>query len=169
MAVLILTAGVLPANPPQDTKAEVKGLHLCCKQCVNTVGGILGKIDGVSDAKCDIKGKTVTFTAKDKATFEKAFNALHDAGFAGTGKFGDTGIARASSKTEGKSDEVTVKGVHACCGMCISALQGLFPDAKVTVTGKGTQRDVRVAGKDLNAGEVLQKMESAGFTGKLTK
>jgi copper chaperone CopZ len=169
VAVLVAAVGVLQANPAQDTKAEVKGLHLCCKQCEVSVVGILGKIDGISDVKTDRKSKTVSFAAKDKAAFQKAYDALYNGGFAGTGTFGDTVTARDSAKTEGKVDEVTVKGVHACCNQCIGALNALFKDSKVTVIGKGTQRDVQISGKDLNVGEVLRKLESAGFSGRVAK
>jgi hypothetical protein len=170
VAVLVATVGLLQANPPaQEKQGEVKGLHLCCKQCEGSVQSILGKVDGISDVKTDRKAKSVTFTAKDAAAFKKAYDALYDGGFAGTGTFGNTGVTRAPNKNTDKADEVTVKGVHACCKQCVGILQATFKDAKVTVTGTGTQRDVTVSGKGLNVGEVLSKLEAAGFSGKVEK
>src|SRR5262245_23407273 len=69
---LIMLAGLavtlLAAGPVAAEKVEIKGPHICCPQCIKIVGGILGKVDGVSDAKCDIQAKTIAFTAKDEGT-----------------------------------------------------------------------------------------------------
>ena len=64
---------------------------------------------------------------------------------------------------------MTVKGVHACCGMCHKAIKALWPDATVTIDGSGPMRDITVAGKDLNAGEVIMALRKAGFNGKIDK
>ena len=78
--VLVLASG---SAFGADTKVELKGTHLCCGQCVKAVGDVLGKIDGVT-GKCDQKAGTVSITAKDDATAQKALDALAAAGFHGT-------------------------------------------------------------------------------------
>jgi copper chaperone CopZ len=166
-SVVVLTFGAL--RSAAEEKAEIKGPHICCKNCVKAVEAILAKVDGVSDVKCSVKDKTVTFTAKDKAAAAKALGAMYDGGFAGAAKYGDIAISRATAKVEGKEKDVTVKGVHACCGQCTTAIKGLFPDAKVTITGAGAQRDVTIEGTDLSFAGVLQALNAKGFTGKVEK
>lgn len=166
-AVVVVAFGAAPASA--DEKAEIKGPHICCKNCVKAVEGILAKVDGVSDAKCSIKDKTVTFMAKDKAAAANALDAMIKGGFMGTAKFGDDAITRTATKVEGKADEVVVKGVHACCGMCQTAIKGLFPDAKVTIAGTGPQKDVTIVGTDLSFDAVQQALNGKGFSGKVEK
>jgi copper chaperone CopZ len=166
-AVVVVAFGAAQARA--DEKAEIKGPHICCKQCVKVVEGLLAKVDGVSEVKCSIKDKTVTFTAKDKEATAKALDAMVEGGFAGSAKFGDAGIARKAAKLEGKADAVVVKGVHSCCGQCRTAIKGLFPDAKVSFAGPGPQQDVTIAGTDLSLPAVQAALNDKGFSGKVEK
>src|SRR5262249_18203918 len=50
-AVATAALAVLAAAPAQAGKVEVKGLHICCGQCEKGITTILGKIDGVTEAK----------------------------------------------------------------------------------------------------------------------
>jgi copper chaperone CopZ len=170
VAVVVVAVGTLQAAVGDNKSGEIKGAHICCGQCVKVVKGVLEKVDGLSDLKVDQKTKTVTFTAKDKKAAESALAAMYDAGFAGTGKYDDAAIKLATTKqSNSKADAVTVTGVHACCGQCVKALKGLFPDAEVKVAGAGPQKDVTITGKDLNPAQVLQKLNETGFNGKIDK
>ena len=173
---LVMLAGLaitlMAAGPVAAENVEVKGPHLCCKQCVKIVGGILGKVDGVSDAKCDIQAKTIAFTAKNAATAKSAVKALLDGGFFGNvacdGKELKADVP--AVKKGDKADKVAVKDVHVCCGQCQTAIKKLFKDATVTFTDpKGPQRTVRLEGTDLDRGEVLEALRKAGFNGSLEK
>jgi copper chaperone CopZ len=168
VAVMILTVTVARAETPGGKEAVVKGPHICCGNCEKAVAAILAKVDGISDAKCSKDDKTVTFTAKDVTTATKAWDALYAGGFAGTLKFGDETYTKPSGADKIKVNEVTFDKVHACCGMCVTALKALFPDAKVTVVGKGAQRAVTVTGKDLSPAAVLQALNGMGFNGVQT-
>src|SRR5580692_1999748 len=86
-----LASAVLAADDA-ETKVEVKGPHLCCKQCVNVSVGLLKKVDGVSDAKADVKTKTVTFTAKDSKAAKAGVMALVNGGFYGAASAGGKDI-----------------------------------------------------------------------------
>jgi copper chaperone CopZ len=173
VAALVAAVGVLQAAAPQgDLKCQVNGLHLCCKQCENSVRQILGKVEGISNVECDRKEKSVAFTAKDDKAANKAISALADGGFAITsGSIGDIGFATGGSTGAGTKflNEVTVTGVHACCNQCNAAIKALFKDAEVTITGKGAQKDVRVSGKDLDTVLVLSKLRQGGFNGKIVE
>ena len=78
-----LAVTVLSAAQALAGTVEVKGPHICCMQCVNVVGTILGKVDGVTDVKADVTTKTVTFTAKDDTAAKAGVKALIDGGFFG--------------------------------------------------------------------------------------
>jgi hypothetical protein len=164
MAV-VAVAGL--STSAQAGKVEIKGTHLCCKMCITIANGTLGKVAGVADFKAE-KGGAMTFTTKDAKSTEAALKALADAGYYGTAT--DDGKAVewtvATPKAE-KADEVTVKSVHVCCGMCRTAINGLFKDAKVTYEGKGSVLDVKIAGKGLDKAEVLKVFRKAGFNGKI--
>ena len=166
-SLLGFVAVALLVGQAAASDVEIKGPHICCKQCVKVVGGILAKVDGVSDAKCDIQAKTISFTAKDEKAAKAGVKAIVDAGFFGTAtndgkelKFGE------AVKKGDKLDKVEVKGVHACCGMCKTAIKGLFPDSKISYAGKGPQQTVTIEGGDLYRGTVLEALRKAGFNGK---
>jgi mercuric ion binding protein len=166
VAVVVLSAAHVAASD-----VEVKGPHICCGNCVSAVKTILGKVDGVSEVKADAKTKIVNFTAKDDKAAAAGVKALVDGGFFGTatadGK--ELKIEAPATKKGDKADSVTVKGVHACCGQCVTAIKGLFKDAKVTVDGKGAQRTVIVEGTNLDKGGVLDALRGKGFNGELQK
>src|ERR1700732_951421 len=65
-----------------ETKVEVKGVHLCCGACVKGVATALKGMEGVN-AVSDRENGTVTITASDEATAQKALDALADAGYHG--------------------------------------------------------------------------------------
>jgi copper chaperone CopZ len=159
------------AGPAVASDVEVKGPHICCGNCVTAVKAILGKVDGVSDVKADAKSKTVNFTAKDDGAAKAGLKALLDGGFFGaaTNDGKEMKIDVATPKKGAKADSVTVKNVHACCGMCHTAIKGLFKDAKVTIEGKGPQRTVIVEGTALESRAIIEALRGKGFNGNVEK
>jgi copper chaperone CopZ len=166
-----LSAAFLGAAQGGSTPVEVKGPHICCKQCINIVGSILGKVDGVSDVKADIKTRSVTFTARNDQSAQAGVKALIDGGFFGKASQGgkEIKVAVPAVKKGEKADVVTVSDVHVCCGQCQSAINKVFKSAKVTYEGKGAQRTVRIEGANLDRAEVIDALHQAGFHGKLQK
>jgi hypothetical protein len=169
LAVLVaaLALGALTANQAVADSVEIKGPHICCKQCVTAVGKILEGVAGVSDAKCDIKGKTVTFTAKDEAAAKAGVDALVKGGFAGSATRDGKEMKVALAKVEkgAKVETVTVKDVHVCCGQCQKAINAVFKDSKVKYEGTGAQRTVTITGGELYRGTVMEALRKAGFNG----
>jgi periplasmic mercuric ion binding protein len=166
LSAVVMAAG-LSAGALQAGKVEVKGVHLCCGMCVKGVAGALKGVDGVADAKCDQKGKTVTFTTKDDKTTAAALKALTDAGYFGDATDDGKAVKLDAGKAEGKANDVTVKGVHVCCKQCENAIAALLKDGKVTYTGTGAIKDLKVSGKDLDKAKVLESLQKGGFTGKV--
>ena len=165
LAVLSLSAGAAIASD-----VEVKGPHICCGGCVKVVKSLLGKVDGVSDVDADPKTKTVTFKAKDAAAAAAGVKALVAGGFFGAATADGKELKiDASNKKGDKTDKITVKDVHACCGMCTTAIKNLFKDSTVTFEGKGPQRTVIIEGTGLERSAVLEALRKTGFNGKIDK
>ena len=162
VAAMLAAAGLANAG-----KVEVKNVHLCCGMCVKGVAAALKTVDGVADAKCDQKGKTVTFTTKDTKVTAAALKALVDAGYYGAATDDGKDVKLDTPKADDKADDVTVKGVHVCCKMCQTAINDLFKDAKVSYTGKDATKEVKISGKGLDKAKVLETLQKAGFTGKV--
>jgi copper chaperone CopZ len=151
-------------------KVEVKGPHICCGQCVRVAKGLLAKVKGVSDAEVDKDSKTITFTAEDDKAVAAGLKAIMAGGFYGTATSDGKEVKAAGAAKKGsKGDEITVKGVHSCCGQCRKALTKLFEGSKVSFSGKGPKQDVTISGKDLDSGEVLEALHKAGFNGTIGK
>jgi periplasmic mercuric ion binding protein len=168
-AVATAALAAFAATPAQAGKVEVKGLHICCPQCEKGITTILGKVDGVSDAKADKATKTATFTTKDDKATAAALAALVDGGFCGTatddGK--EVKVVTPTAKKGDKADEVTITNVHVCCGQCKTAIKGLFKDAKAVDFPDKTS--VKVTGTGIDKGEALEALNKAGFGGKIEK
>ncbi len=169
VVIVGLAGAVLWADDAGGGKVEVKGPHICCGQCVKIATKILNKIEGVSEARADIKGRTVTFTAKDGKAAKAGFKALVDGGFFGAaavdGK--EIKLSLPAPKKGEKADTVAVKDVHVCCGQCQKAINKIFTDSKVSYEGKGPQKTVRIEGTGLDRAEVLDALKKAGFFGKI--
>jgi copper chaperone CopZ len=165
VALVFVWAGATRA----ETKVEVKNVHLCCGMCVSTVGGVLKKVDGVTDAKCDKDNKIVTFTAKDTDTAKKALQALADAGFHGdAGK--DLALKDDSGVEKGKVKTLKLTGVHNCCGMCNDALQATLKkvDGVKDNTAKAKEKTFEVTG-DFDGQDLVKALNAAGFHVKVAK
>jgi copper chaperone CopZ len=170
-AVATVALAGLGLGQARADKVEMKGAHVCCPQCVKLAKEALAKVDGVSEGDADKEAKTITFTAKDEKAAAAGIKALVDNGFFGTatkdGK--DLKVEGATVKKGTKSDSVTVKDVHVCCGQCKKAIEGLFKDAKVSYEGSKAVKDVKIESKDLDAADVIDVLRKAGFNGTVAK
>jgi copper chaperone CopZ len=171
MFVILAVLGLIAMTSAQAVadSVEVKGPHICCKQCVTVIGKILETVDGVSNVKADVATKTVSFTAKDAAATKAGIKALVDGGFAGkaTSDGKEVKVDLPAVAKGDKVETVTVKDVHVCCGLCQKAITGMFKDAKVKYEGSGAQRTVIVTGSDLYRGTVIETLRKGGFNGKV--
>src|SRR5262249_20074192 len=105
--VLLSAAGMLGAAALAETKVEVKDVHLCCGACVKGVGKALKGVDGVKGV-CDRDAKTVTITATNETTAQKAIDALAAAGFHGRPDTKAVRFPRDSGATKGKVTSLTL-------------------------------------------------------------
>ena len=104
-----------------EVHAKISDVHLCCQGCVNGVQKAVATVAGAK-AEVDRDAGTVTLTAADAATAQKAADALVAAGYFGT--CADSGLklnAMSGAKGE-KVQSLKIEGVHLCCGKCVKAV-----------------------------------------------
>lgn len=146
-----------------DSMVEVSGVHLCCPACVKAVAKALEPIEGVTP-KCDRDAGTVTITAKDDATAQKALDALAAAGFHGKTGSPTLTIKKTTGVPKGKVKTLTLSGLHNCCGACnkkikstLKTVAGVDGD-----TAKAKSGTFDVTG-DFEADAVVKALSTAGF------
>jgi copper chaperone CopZ len=145
-----------------ETKVELTGVHLCCGQCVKTVGGIL-KEAGV-EGKCDQKAKTVTITAPDDKAAQKALDALAKGGFHGKSENKDVTIKDDSGVKKGKVQSLTLSGVHNCCGNCCKAIKAVVKKvAGVSGDTAEPKKDTFEVSGNFDAADLVRALNDAGF------
>jgi len=143
-----------------ESKVTLEDTHLCCKSCVTDASKAVTSVDGAT-AVCDAKAKSVTITAPDAATAQKALDALEAAGFYGKATGGELKDDSGAPKGEVKS--LTLTGLHNCCKKCTTAINAVIkkvPGATGEVEAKA--ETVTVTG-DFDAGKLIQAFEDAGF------
>lgn len=162
----------------QAGDVAVKGVHLCCGKCTKAVGSALGKVDGVSGAKCDRETGTVTFSASDEKTAKAGVRAILAAGLFGRATLDGEKLNLYAGKKKNKkkrspkkADSVTLRSVHLCCPKCVkaaaAALKGVDGVSDVECdTETGT---ITLTGKDIVVQKSVQALHKAGFHGTTRK
>jgi hypothetical protein len=145
-----------------ETKVTMEKVHLCCKSCVTGAEKAVKSVNGAT-AACDQKAGTISITAPDEATAQKAVDALVDAGYYGK-TTGATLKADNASTTVVKTAEVT--GFHNCCPKCSTAINDTLKKAgaKGEVAKKETK--VTVTG-DIDPSKLTAAFEDAGLHAKV--
>lgn len=104
-----------------EETAGLKGVHLCCKGCVNAVEKAVAE---TSEVKCVVDGEkgTVQLTAASTAAIQTAVDAIAAAGF--HGKLDNKEVKWPKAKLpKGKVDVLEVEHVHNCCPACAKAIK----------------------------------------------
>jgi copper chaperone CopZ len=163
LAVALVAAPFVVA----EVSVQLNDVHLCCASCVKGVDKAVAPVNGVS-AKCDRDTQSVTLTAPDKASAQKAVNALVAAGY--YGKTSDSGI-KLNAKTgasDAKVSSLAVSGVHLCCNKCVTAVKDALGNVP-GVTGNTAKKDAKtfdVTG-NFKPTDVFNALHDAGLTGKV--
>jgi copper chaperone CopZ len=165
LAVFVSIVGLLACTgqAKAETKVELTEVHLCCANCVKTVGAILKEVPGV-EGKCDQKKKTVTITAPDDKTAQKALDALAKGGFHGKTDNNAVTIKDDSGAKKGKVQSLTLTGIHNCCNSCNNAIKGVLQkvDGVKGNTATAKMNTFEVTG-NFDAEELIKALNTAGF------
>jgi copper chaperone CopZ len=160
---MLSAAGLLGAAALAETTVKIENVHLCCPACIKGVGTALKKVDGVKGA-CDRENSTVTITAPDDVTAQKAVESLAAAGFHGRPDAKSVHFPRDSGATKGKVSSLTLTGVHNCCRSCNSAIKAAVKKVSGVTgdTAKPKAESFEVTG-DFEATELIRALHEAGF------
>ena len=156
-------------NPVRaEETSKISDVHLCCKGCVDGVEKAVSKVDGAK-ATSDSDAGTVTISGPDKATVQKAADALVKAGYFGKSDGGVTLNPQAGAAGQ-KVQTLKIEGAHLCCGKCVKAVDRAVkavPGAKEHNAVKGA-KSFDVTG-DFNDKDFVTALQKEGLTGQIAK
>jgi len=149
-----------------EVTAKITDVHLCCPSCVKGVNKAVEGVQGVTASANQDEG-TVTLTGPNKATVQKAADALIAAGY--YGKSSD-GAIKLNAETGAKGKNVKsleVENVHLCCGKCVKAVNTALGEVK-GVTGNTAAKGAKsfTVNGDFNDKEVFSALQKNGLTGQ---
>jgi len=165
-AVISLFAVAAGSSFADEVKATIEKTHLCCNSCVKGAEKAVSSVSGAK-ATCDRKAETITVTAPDAATAQKAVDALCEAGY--FGKATGATMKDDSGASAGSVDSATVSGFHNCCKKCTTSINDTIkkvPGAKGELAAKAVT--VKVTG-GYDGAKLVQALNEAGFHAKLAK
>jgi copper chaperone CopZ len=152
-----------------DTSVKLSNVHLCCNSCVKGVDKALSGVAGAK-AESDKDAGTVTIKAPDKATAQRAVDALVAAGYFGTSSDPAVKVTANSGAKNGKVQSLHVTGVHLCCNKCVTSVNDALSKVagvKGNTAAKGVE-SFEVTG-DFNAKDAFTALNKAGLSGKAGK
>jgi len=152
-----------------DTSVKLSNVHLCCNNCVKGVDKALSGVTGAK-AQSDKDAGTVTINAPDKATVQKAVDALVSAGYFGASSDPAIKVTSNSGAKNGKVQTLKVTGVHLCCGKCVTSVTEALskvPGVKGNTATKGAE-SFEVTG-DFSPKDAFAELNKAGLSGKAAK
>jgi copper chaperone CopZ len=165
LLALFVTAA-MAASARAESTVKLTNVHLCCKGCVTGVDKAVKTVSGVTAAS-DADAKTVTLTAPDITTAQKAVDALVGAGYFAKSEDPAIKVRDISGAKDGKVATLTVNDVHLCCGSCVKAVNAALAEVKgVTAnTAAKNAKSFEIKG-DFEPKEAFSALEKSGFSGK---
>jgi copper chaperone CopZ len=152
-----------------EVTVKLTKVHLCCNSCVTGAKKAVSTVDGVTPA-IDKDTQTISLTAPDLATAQKAVDALTKAGYFGATEDSGIKIDASTGAAGSKVQSLKVEGVHLCCPKCVKAVHAAVT-AVPGVTGENAEKNAPsfVITGDFNDAEVFAALQKAGLTGKVSK
>jgi copper chaperone CopZ len=164
LALTVLLGGL----QVQAGEVVVTGVHICCPLCVDGLNEAFKETAGVSEVKVEKDAKKVTFTAADADAARAGVQALARAGYAGKAVHGGEELPfPGSRRRDAKANEVTIRGLHNCCGGCAktieAALKGVAGVEKVSLDN----RVATVTGKEVSQKALIDALHAVGLHGNI--
>ena len=163
---LVVTAA-LAAFAQAETTVKLTGVHLCCNSCVKGADKAVTSVSGATSAS-DKDGGTVTITAADDATAQKAVDALVAAGYFGKSENPAIKVSAETGAKDAKVSALTVNDVHLCCPKCVKAVNAALGEVKGVASNNAEKgaKTFEIKG-DFNPKDVAGSLQKAGLTGKV--
>jgi periplasmic mercuric ion binding protein len=169
LTIISILMTVAWSTQAADTNVKLSKVHLCCASCLKGVEKAVSSVPRAT-AQSDKDAGTVTITAPDKATVQKAVDAIVAAGYFGTSSDPAIKVTNESGAQKGKVQSLKINGVHLCCGKCVTSVNDALSKVKGvkgTTAAKGAE-SFEVTG-DFKAKPVFAALNKAGFSGKVAK
>jgi mercuric ion binding protein len=166
LASVVTAFALVLSAKADDATAKITDVHICCHSCVKGIDTAVATVPGVKDT-VDQDAGTITLTGADKASLQKATDALTAAGY--FGKSSDVTLDSATGAKNEKVQSMTVTGLHLCCGKCVKAVDKTVKSV-AGVTGDDATKNAKsftVTG-DFNAQDVMAALQKEGLTGKVS-
>ena len=166
--ILSLASILAAACSLHAANVKLTDVHLCCGGCVKGAEKAVASISGAK-AECDEDASSVTVSAPDAATLQKAVDALTEAGYFGKSSDAAIKLKPAEAKNE-KVSSLKISGLHLCCGKCVSSVNDTLKKVsgvKGTTAAKNAET-FEITG-DFNAKEAVEALNKAGLNGKVAK
>jgi len=167
LASLLFAASMAVNSYAADATVKLTDVHLCCKSCVTGAEKAVAKVDGAK-AECDADGGSITLTASDTATLQKATDALTKAGYFGKSSDPKIKVDAMTGAKGAKVQTLQVSNVHLCCPKCVKAVDTALkavPGVKEQTAVKNA-KTFEVTG-DFTDKDVFAALQKAGLTGKV--
>jgi len=141
-------------------EVTISGVHLCCGACVKAVEGAFPDVKGVTNVSVDKDAGTVKFDADDEDAAKSGLKALAKAGFGGSAKMGDDELKfpTGNVKKDAKGDEVTVRGVHNCCGGCVKAIEAALKGVDGVTEVDVKKKVCTIKGSDVSHSALIEAL-----------
>jgi copper chaperone CopZ len=164
-------AAASAAAAPTPYTLTLTGAHVCCGNCVKGVAAAVASISGVTatDAVNTTAPylSTIAITAPDKATAQKAVDALTGAGFYGVSSDAAIKVNSDTGATDTKVSSLDVSNLHLCCQKCVTAVNDILKTVPGVTgnTAKPKATSFTVTG-DFSPKAVMDAFQKGGLTGK---
>ncbi len=165
-AILLALGGLAQAA---EVSVKLSNVHLCCASCVKGVDKAISNVTGAT-AQSDKDAGTVALNAPDKATAQKAVDALVAGGYFGKSSDPSIKVKAPSGAKKGKVQSLKVAGVHLCCAKCVTGVTDALnkvEGVKANTATKGAET-FEVTG-DFSAEDAFTALNNAGLAGKVAK
>jgi periplasmic mercuric ion binding protein len=167
LAVLaVLTAAAdTPATPTPFT-VTITDAHVCCGKCVAGAAKAVSSLTGVT-AIASEDDSDVVVTAPDKATAQKAVDALTNAGYWGKSSDATIKVSTDTGATSATVTSLDVSNVHLCCGSCVKAVKAALGKVPgVTACNPTTGAKTFTVTGTFKPTDVFAALNGIGLTGK---
>ena len=146
-----------------ESTVTISKTHLCCNNCVQGVAKAVKPVTGAT-AKCDRNAQTITITAADEATVQKAVDAIAAAGY--FGKAEGAKMVDDSGAKPGDVQSAEISGLHNCCNKCTTTINDTIKAAGAKGTTKAKETTFTVTGP-FDPVKLVQAFNDAGFNVKV--
>jgi len=161
--VALLAPVALASWASAESTVTISKTHLCCNNCVNGVTKAVQPVTGAT-AKCDRQAQTITITAPDAATAQKAVDALSAAGY--FGKAEGAKMTDDSGAKPGDVQSAEISGLHNCCQKCTTTINDTIKAGGAKGEAKNKETKFTVTGP-FDPVKLVQAFNDAGFSVKV--